>query len=42
MLSSDLSYIQPSIYQQLMIKLEETSKLLNAYIKGINNTNYTD
>ena len=41
-LSSDLSYIQPPIYQQLMIKLEETSKLLNAYIKGINNTNYTD
>lgn len=41
-LSSDLSYIHTSIYQQLIIKLEETSKLLNAYIRGIANQKFVD
>ena len=34
-LSKDLSYIDSDNYNCLMIKLEETSRFLNSYIKGL-------
>ena len=39
-LSRDLSYISVEIYNELMGRLEETSKLLNSYIRGITNSQF--
>lgn len=39
-LSKDLGYIDKEVYAQLYASLEETSKLLNGYCKGIINNAY--
>jgi four helix bundle protein len=39
-LSKDLGYIQEETYQQLACSVEETSKLLNAYCKGLVDNNF--
>ena len=41
-LSKDLSYIDSDNYNCLMIRLEETSKLLNSYIKGLVDKRFND
>ena len=40
LLSKDLGYIETDSYNQLNVSIEETSKLLNAYYKGINDWIY--
>ncbi len=37
LLSKDLEYISESMYETMTIKIEESSKFLNLYIKGIVN-----
>lgn len=39
-LSKDLDYINEESYNQLAISIEETSKLLNAYCKGVVDNNF--
>lgn len=39
LLSKDLAYINSDVYDELNNALEETSRLLNAYYKGIKNRN---
>ena len=39
-LSKDLGYIDEESYNQLAISIEETSKLLNAYCKGVVDNNF--
>ena len=39
-LSKDLGYINEESYDQLTISIEETSKLLNAYCKGVVENNF--
>jgi four helix bundle protein len=41
-LSRDLSYINQEEYNSLMMRLEETSKLLNSYIKGLVDKKFND
>ena len=41
-LSKDLGYINENKYDQLVISIEETSKLLNAYCKGVANNNFSN
>ena len=41
-LSKDLGYIDEQTYSQLYASLEETSKLLNGYCRGIINNAYRD
>lgn len=41
-LSRDLGYIDNEVYNTLFAKIEEASKLLNAYCKAIINTNYSN
>ncbi|MBQ7869241.1 MAG: four helix bundle protein [Prevotella sp.] len=40
LLSRDLGYIDDNSYNMLYAQIEETSKLLNGYCKGIINTSY--
>lgn len=40
LLSKDLEYIEATQYATLMLQIENTSKLLNAYCKGILSKNY--
>ncbi len=39
-LSKDLGYIDAEAYEKLYASLEEASKLLNAYCKGVVNNNH--
>ena len=39
-LSKDLGYIDEEVYNLLAISIEETSKLLNAYCKGVVDNNF--
>ena len=39
-LSKDLDYIDEEDYNQLAVSIEETSKLLNAYCKGVVDNNF--
>jgi len=41
-LSKDLGYIDSNTYNSLYACLEETSKLLNAYCRGVINNNYVN
>ena len=41
-LSRDLSYINEKEYNSLIMRLEETSKLLNSYIKGLVDKKFND
>ena len=38
--SKDLGYVDEDSYNQLAISIEETSKLLNAYCKGVVDNNF--
>ena len=42
LLSLDLSYIDTETFNYLSFKLEETSRFLNSYIKGIVERNFND
>lgn len=42
LLSKDLQYIDENCYRTLNGEIEETSKLLNAFCKGIINHNYSN
>ena len=39
LLSKDLGYINPDVYETMNNAIEDTSRLLNAYYKGIRNRN---
>ena len=41
-LSRDLSYINSNTYNELIGSLEETSKLLNSYIRGVLNKQFAE
>ena len=41
-LSRDLSYINSNTYNKLIGSLEETSKLLNSYIRGVLNKQFAE